>query len=111
MNRRTAPGRETPTSKSLCPSWCEAQDDATHWDYPGKVWQVIHEKRFGRFVVYLPQEIHDDGEVWVGRCEVHTDETDQVTFNAAEAHELAAQLQAAARFATERDQLLEQVTR
>lgn len=104
MTLRTAPGRETPTSKSLCPSWCGAQDDTNHWDYPGKLWQTSHEKRFDPFVVYIPHELHDDGTVWIGRAEVHTDETDHVTFYASEALSLAGQLQAAARFAKDLDE-------
>lgn len=103
MTHRTAPGRETPSSKSLCPTWCEAQDDERHWEYPGKLWQTIHERRFGPFVVYLPQELHDDGQNWVGRCEVHTDETDTVVYYAAEAVELAGRLREAAQFAADLD--------
>lgn len=75
---RTAPGREHPDAEqSLCPNWCEAQDNTTHWDYPGKCWQTIHEKRFGPVTVFLPQEIPDDKaeKFFIGRAEIFIDET------------------------------------
>lgn len=111
MTRRTAPGRETPTSKSLCPAWCADQDQQDHWVRSAGLWETVHARRFGPFVVYLPQELHDDGQNWVGRCEVHTDETDVVVYYAAEAVELAAQLRAAAQFATDLDERAAEASR
>ncbi|MCT1909659.1 hypothetical protein [Brachybacterium paraconglomeratum] len=75
------------------------------------LWETVHARRFGPFVVYLPQELHDDGQNWVGRCEVHTDETDVVVYYAAEAVELAAQLRAAAQFATDLDERAAEASR
>lgn len=61
----------TPSApRTPCPSWCEDRDQPEHWNNPGKVWQAVHSRRFGTVGVYLPHEIHDDGERWMGRCEV-----------------------------------------
>lgn len=53
-----------------CPSWCEDRDQPDHWTHTGGTFQALHVRRFGTVTVYLPQELHDDGERWVGRCEV-----------------------------------------
>lgn len=53
-----------------CPTWCEDRDQPDHWTHPGTTWQALHTRRFGTVTVYLPQELHDDGQRWVGRCEV-----------------------------------------
>lgn len=56
--------------RSPCPSWCEDRDQPDHWTHTAGTFQAIHARRFGTVTVYLPQELHDDGERWVGRCEV-----------------------------------------
>lgn len=96
------PGRETPESeRSLCPEWCEEQDQADHWHHVGNTWQTIHARRFGAVAVYLPQELHDDGELWIGDIEVITDEGGVDGYTPRAALELANQLLDAARFAAD----------
>lgn len=105
-NKPTMPGRKSPDAEqSLCPPWCEDQDLPDHWDYPGKLWQTIHACRSGRFTVYVPQEIHDDGEVWIGRCEIHAPDDGEFAYYAVEAAEAAEQFAELAKFAVEQDQL------
>lgn len=104
------PGRETPTAeRSLCPTWCEDQDEADHWDRIGKVWQTIHVRRFGPAAVLVPQELHDDGENWMGRCEVTLTHGSSLVlegesvYTTAAAAETAGHLSAAARWADAMD--------
>jgi hypothetical protein len=64
-------GADAPAARrSPCPTWCEDSAQPDHWTHPGTTWQALHTRRFGTVTVYLPQELHDDGERWVGRCEV-----------------------------------------
>ena len=105
-NRPKMPGRKSPDAEtSLCPPWCDDQDLPDHWDYIGKVWQTIHACRRGRFTVYVPQEIHDDGEIWVGRCEIHVADDGEFVYYAVEAVEAAEQFAELAKFAVEQDAL------
>lgn len=90
-----------------CPSWCEDRDQPDHWTHTGGTFQALHARRFGTVTVYLPQELHDDGERWVGRVEVapnHPDRSQQLdsdtTLTTEQAGRLGADLTRAAAFAT-----------
>lgn len=103
---------DTPAERrSPCPTWCEASDQPDHWEHTGSLFQAQHVRRFGTVTVYVPQELHDDGARWIGRCEVvihHDDHTQQMdgetTLTPQESSALAANLREAARFTARMDQ-------
>lgn len=98
MSPRTAPGRETPDSPSLCPPWCAAQDRADHWQEISTLWQACHERHFGEEVmVGIPQEIYGSGaKPWVGQPEVIIES--KPDYSPDEAENLARRIQEAAAF-------------
>lgn len=101
-------GADTPASRrSPCPSWCEDSNSPNHWAYSGTTWQALHSRRFGTVYVFLPHEVHDDGERWMGRVEVgptHPDQSQQLDsdtmLTVEQAGTLGADLTRAAAFAT-----------